>query len=84
MSGACLGAYGWNYFIHAPAVSMMTRGFCADQDPSPWRTVYYYRCKDSFIAAQLQQSAMEVDAASVGDPIGDIIRASDQPKKKRK
>ena len=78
--GTGVGAYGWNEHYLKPQMSMVAKGYCGQLDPT--RTLYWYSCRDSYIANELltreTSRAIEID-----EETGKIL-ANMQQKGKRK
>ncbi len=77
--GVGCGVYGYDRIEYSPMVDFIARGFCADKDPR--QTLYFYRCKDSYIAAELMQRGMEADRAEADETKAIVV---DLKKKKGK
>ena len=76
--GTGVGAYGWNENYLKPQMNMVAKGYCGQLDPT--RTLYWYSCRDSYIANELitreTSRAIEID-----DEIGKLI-ATNKGKRK--
>lgn len=74
LMGCGTGSYGVYEGLYQPFLHIAAdRGYCSQRDPMG--TAYWYRCKDTYFAAQLQlEDAHE-------DKIANLIEETSKPKK---
>ncbi len=61
--GSCVGAYGsynWEHFNAEHILALALKGGCPGRDMD--KSIYWYPCKDTYIAVQMAEHAQAVDA----------------------
>jgi len=82
VSGAAAGGYGVYQYVHVPfQASIIDRGYCGQRDP--FGTAFRYPCRDSAVAMELTQRAMEQDQQTAAI-LADMEKPTSKAKAKRK